>query len=152
MPQAILLNHIYRLNIDKDVVCYLLLATEADLVSFPGECIDYRKHASGWGITWFAIVVMIHCADSSYFYQERSQNAEKVTHIEGRLPDQGVILFNFFFKMGPFLNGKNLIRGSEFFPLRAVVYGMETHFYRIRRPPLNDTIFITFSLRMCIIA
>ena len=66
--------------------------------------------------------------------QERSQNAEKVTHIKERLSDQAVILFNF----GPFQN-RNFSerkefapRGSEFFPLRAVPYGMENHFYHIR--------------------
>ena len=30
------------------------------------------------------------------------------------------------------------INFSEFFPLRAVPYGMEHHFYHIRRPPLNE--------------
>ena len=34
-------------------------------------------------------------------YQERSQNAEKVTHIKGRLPDQVEILFD----CDPFQNG-----------------------------------------------
>ena len=33
-------------------------------------------------------------------------------------------------------------RGNEFFPLKAVPYGMENHFYHIRLPPLNVTIFI----------
>ena len=33
--------------------------------------------------------------------------------------------------------------GSEFFPLRAVVFEMENHFHHIRLPPLNVTIFIT---------
>ena len=38
--------------------------------------------------------------------QWRSQNAEKVTHIEGRLLDQAVILFNCV----PFWNGNFCIR------------------------------------------
>ena len=41
--------------------------------------------------------------------QWRSQNAEIVTHIEGRLLDQAVIHFNCIpFKMGTSLKGKNL--------------------------------------------
>ena len=49
---------------------------------------------------------------------ERSQNAGKVTHIKGRLPDQALILFNCV----PFQNGNFSLRkefatrGSEFFP------------------------------------
>ena len=39
-------------------------------------------------------------------------------------------------------------RGSEFFSLRAVAYGIENHFYHIRWPPLNVTIFI-MQLRYC---
>ena len=55
-----------------------------------------------------------------------SQNAEKATHIKGRLLDQAVVLFN----CAPFLNGnfslrkKFAPRGSKFFPLRAVPYGI----------------------------
>ena len=37
---------------------------------------------------------------------------------------------------------------SEFFPLRAVSYGMENHFYHIRRPSLDVTIFT--SVRNCV--
>ena len=65
--------------------------------------------------------------------QWRSQNAEKVTHIKGRLLDQAVILFNCI----PFQNGNFSLRkefaprGSEFFPLRAVPKGMINHFYHI---------------------
>ena len=33
-------------------------------------------------------------------------------------------------------------RGSEFFPLRVVPYGMENHFYHIRWAPMSVTIFI----------
>ena len=33
--------------------------------------------------------------------------------------------------------------GSEFFPLWALPCSMETHFYHIKLPPLNVTIFIT---------
>ena len=61
--------------------------------------------------------------------QWRSQNAEKVTHIKGRLLDQAVILFNCVpFQKGNFSQRKEFApRGSEFFPLRAVSYGMENH-------------------------
>ena len=51
------------------------------------------------------------------YFQWRSQKAEKVMHIKGRLLDQALILFNSV----PFQNG------SEFFPLRAVLY-MENYF------------------------
>ena len=69
--------------------------------------------------------------------------------------------------MGTSLKGKNLlpegansflkeqllmvwkINLSEFFPLRAVPYVMENHFYHIRRPPLNVTICIT-HVRNCV--
>ena len=44
------------------------------------------------------------------------------------------------FKIGTSLNGT---RVSEFFPLKAVPYGMENHFYHIRWSPLNVTILIT---------
>ena len=51
-----------------------------------------------------------------------------------------------FFEMGTSLEGKNSLpapRGSEFFPLRAVPFGMENQFHHIRWPPLSVTIFIT---------
>ena len=60
--------------------------------------------------------------------QLRSQNAEKATHIKGRLLDQAVILFNCV----PPQNGNFSLRkefaprGSKFFPLRAVTYGFTT--------------------------
>ena len=63
-------------------------------------------------------------------HQWRRQNAAKVTHVKGRLLDQAVILFNCV----PFYNGnvserkKFAARGSEFFTLRAVPYGMEITF------------------------
>ena len=56
--------------------------------------------------------------------QWRSQNAEKVMNIKGRLLGQAVILFNWVpFQNGTSFNGKNL---------RAVPYGMEYNFYHIR--------------------
>ena len=50
--------------------------------------------------------------------QWRSQNAEKVTHIKGRLLDQAVILFNCVpFQNGNYLKGKNLLlEGANSFP------------------------------------
>ena len=40
-------------------------------------------------------------------------------------------------------------RGSKYFPLTAVPYGVENHVYHIRYPPLNVTIFIT-HVRNCV--
>ena len=40
------------------------------------------------------------------------------------------------------------LTGSKLFPLRAVHIGID-HFYHIRCPPLNDTIFIT-HVRNCV--
>ena len=80
--------------------------------------------------------------------QWSSQNAEKVTHIKERLLEQAVIIFNCV----PYQNGNCSYRkefaprGSEFFPLKAVPFGMENHFYHIRLPPLN----VPFLLRMCV--
>ena len=50
------------------------------------------------------------CGKQYAALQWRSQNAEKVTHIKGRLLEQTVILFNcvHFFQMGISLKGKNL--------------------------------------------
>ena len=59
--------------------------------------------------------------------QWHSQNAEKVTHIKGRLLEQPVIIFNCIpFQIGTSLKGKNLL------PLKAAPFGMENHFYHIR--------------------
>ena len=62
-----------------------------------------------------------------------------------------MIIFNCVpFRNGNFSQRKEFApRGSEFFPLRAVPYGMENHFYHIRWPPLNVTIFI-MHMRNCI--
>ena len=61
----------------------------------------------------------------------RSQNAEKVMHIKGRLLDLAVILFHcVLFKMGTYILRKEFaLRGSEFFPFRAVLYSKENHLY-----------------------
>ena len=62
--------------------------------------------------------------------QWRSQNAEKVTHIKGRLLDQAVILLiASLFIMGTSHIGKNLLpKGANSF----LSFGMENHFYHIR--------------------
>ena len=44
-------------------------------------------------------------------YQGHSQNAEKVTHVKGRLLDQAVVLFN----CGPFQNRTSL-KGMNLLP------------------------------------
>ena len=90
---------------------------------------------------WAWAVDEFQNASETYFLflnQCRSQNAEKVTDIKGRLLDQAVILFNCI----PFYNGilperkEFAPRGSKFwskfFPLRAVPYGIENHFYHIK--------------------
>ena len=47
--------------------------------------------------------------------QQRSQNAEKNTHIIGRLLDQAMILFNCVpFQIGTFLKRKNLLPNLSF--------------------------------------
>ena len=50
-------------------------------------------------------------------FQWRSQNAEKVTNIKGRLPDQAVILFNCVpIQKGTSFKGKNLLpEGANYF-------------------------------------
>ena len=59
--------------------------------------------------------------------QRRSQNAEKTTHIKGRLLDQAMILFNCIpFQMGTSLKGKNLLpEGANSFLNKQflIVYG-----------------------------
>ena len=69
----------------------------------------------------------------SLVHQCCKQNAEKVTQIKGRLLDQAMILFNYVpFQNENFSQRKEFApRGSEFFPLRAVPYGMINHFNHI---------------------
>ena len=75
----------------------------------------------------------------------------KATHIKGKLLDQAVILSNCApFQNENFSERKEFApRGSEFFPLRAVPYGMENHFYNIGLPPLNVATYITHE-RKCV--
>ena len=65
--------------------------------------------------------------------QWRSQDAEEVTHIKGRLLDQAVILYNCVsFQNGNFSSRKEFApRGGEFFILRAVPNGMENHLLHV---------------------
>ena len=67
------------------------------------------------GITLMAVYVSCSCLALQYC----SQNAEKVTHIKGRLLDQAVLLFNCIpFQSGNFSKKKEFApRGSKFFPL-----------------------------------
>ena len=54
------------------------------------------------------------------------------------------------FQNGNFSKKKEFApRGSEFFPLGAVPYGIENLFYHIRLPPLNVTILI-MHVRNCV--
>ena len=73
-----------------------------------------------------------HAGCSYYVLQRRSQTAEKVTHIKGRLQNQAKILCNCIpFQMGISLKGKNL--------------RTENYFYHIKWPPLNVTIYPLFT-------
>ena len=67
---------------------------------------------------------------ASHMVFMKDQNAEKVTHIKGRLLDQAVILsYCVPFQKGNFSLRKEFTpRESEFIPLRTVPYGMENHF------------------------
>ena len=54
-------------------------------------------------------LILIFALALDYTSQRRSQNAEKITHIKGRLLDQAMIFFNCVpFQMGTSLKGKNL--------------------------------------------
>ena len=87
-----------------------------------------------------SIILMIIVA-----YQQRSQNAEKITHIKGRLLDQAMILQLRPFSNGNFSQKKEFApRGSKFFPLWAAPYSMDNHL-----PPLNVTLFITHVRNLC---
>ena len=73
---------------------------------------------------------MLYCLDFTFVaLQWRSQNAENIMDIKGRLLYQAMILYNYVpFQMGT-LKGKNLLpSGGKFFPLRAVSYSMKKHF------------------------
>ena len=58
-------------------------------------------------------VVCMQGSNDVVHMQRRSQNAEKVIHIKGRLLDQAMILFNCVpFQLGTSLKGKNLLPGG----------------------------------------
>ena len=84
--------------------------------------------------SWELLVVIVSQCNT---LQGRSQNAEKVTHINGSYWNkQRFSSFASLFKMGTSLKGKNLLQrersGSKFSPLIAVPFGMGNHFYHIR--------------------
>ena len=78
-------------------------------------------------------------AKGGFTIQWRRQNAEKFK--EDYWIKQWFSSIATLFKKETSVKGKNLL--PEFFPLRAVPYGMENHVYHIRWPSLNITIFIT---------
>ena len=80
------------------------------------------------GLTWQYLTLSILCMLSQW----RSQNAKSYTH-QRKLLDQAVILSNCVpFQNENFSERKEFApRRSEFFPLRAVPYCMENHFYNI---------------------
>ena len=64
--------------------------------------------------------------------QGRSQNAERDTHIKGRLLDQAVILFNYApFKTGTSLKGKNLLQEGANSSVKSNSLWYGNHFYHI---------------------
>ena len=67
-------------------------------------------------------------------YNGVARKLKKITHMKGRLLDQAVILFNCApFQIGNFSQRKGFApRGSEFFLLRAVLYGIEKSLYHNR--------------------
>ena len=70
----------------------------------------------------------------------RSQNAENIRTSKGDYwIKQWLSSIVFLFIMGTALKGKNLLPERE----REQILSMENHFYHIRWPPLNVTIFIT---------
>ena len=82
--------------------------------------------------------------------QGRSQNAERDTHIKGRLLDQAVILFNYApFKTGTSLKGKNLLQEGANSSVKSNSLWYGNHFYHISWDPLHVTIFIT-HVRYCV--
>ena len=79
--------------------------------------------------------------NGTYMYELAHGTKPPIMHTysgvhQGRLLGQAMILSSF--NCVPFLNGNFSLwkefapRGSEFFPLRAVPYGLENHFYHIR--------------------
>ena len=104
-----------------DLICTIV--TESMIVKDNGCCDLYIKTCPGETRL-----------ESKCCIQWRSQDSEKITHIKGRLLSQAVSQFNYVpFHNGNFPEWKEFApRGSEFFPLREVPYGMENHFYHIR--------------------
>ena len=68
------------------------------------------------------------------FFQWRSKNAEKVTHIKGRLTgtSSNSLQLRPLSKLELLLKDRFASEGSEFFPLRAVSYGLVNRFYHVR--------------------
>ena len=81
----------------------------------------------------YTVVICRGVSFNDYLNNDLARTLKKVTHIKGRLLDQAVILFNWVpFHNENFSERKELApRGSQFFPLKAVHYGMENHFYHI---------------------
>ena len=65
--------------------------------------------------------------------QWRSQNAEKIHTSKGDYWIKQIVINCLPFQNGNFSKRKEFaLRGSEFFPLKAILYGMENHFYHNR--------------------
>ena len=68
---------------------------------FSQVCIGTRAIPAALDLHWLKKIL---------YLQRRNKNAEKVTHIKGRLLDQAMILFSCVpFQMGTSLKGKNLL-------------------------------------------
>ena len=83
--------------------------------------------------------------------QQHSQNAEKVTHIKGRLPDQANILFSCVpFQIGTALTGNSLLPDwANSFLYEQFLIAWEIYFITIKWPSLNVSIFITNVRDLC---
>ena len=95
-----------------------------------------------------ALLWLCRCAGLTARWQRRSQNAEKVTHIKGRLLDQAMILFNCVpFQMGPSLKGKNLLsEGANSFLYEQVPIVWKITFITISDLPW----MLLFLLHSCV--
>ena len=91
---------------------------------------------------------VVHFKYTTLLNQWRSQNAEKITHIKGRLLDQAVILFNcVLFDMGTSLKRKNsLTEGAN-----SCLYEQFLTVWKITFITLSDLpLMLQFLLRTCL--
>ena len=100
-------------------------------LSNKNACCRYRQKNQNW---------ILNLTDKNINAQQwHSQNVDKVTHIEGRLLYQAMILYNYVpFQIGTSLKGKNLLPKEWILSFKSSsLLGMENHFYHIRRADLE---------------